>query len=114
MVPAPLLSVMVAPVAFDNPIVKVSLGSTLVSPTTLSVIVAVDAPAANVTVPFVWPVKSAAVVVPCASAQSTLDVEVRSPVRVTVKVIAVGLAVPPLPSVTDACRSQASEPHRRW
>ena len=94
----------VAPLGLDRLSVKVSLNSNEVSPKTATVIVAVAAPAAKVTVlegrkP---PTKSAALagLVPLpATAQAAEEAALRSPVRVTVKVNGV---VPLLPSLLSA------------
>ena len=88
-------AVMVAPVGLDRVTVKPSSPSTVVSPATLIVIVAVDAPAANDTVPVGrTPPKSVALAVPV-TAKFADEAPVRSPLRVTVKVNGV---VPALPS----------------
>ncbi len=98
MVPVAVPREMVAPVGLDSATVKVSVGSTAVSPMTLTVTVCeVTPPGLNVRVP-VLPVKSApAVAVPLAVAYVTVTGVVADLDRVTVKV---AFDVPLLPSAT--------------
>ena len=94
MVPTAVAVPRVAPLAFDRVRVKVSLGSTTVSPTTLTRTVLLASPAAKLTMPVgrVPPAKSlaaAAFVPDPVTAQLAEAGALRSPLRVTVKLKAV-------------------------
>ncbi len=95
MVPVAVPREMVAPVGLDSATVKVSVGSTAVSPVTLTVMVWEVTPAAKVRVPVALVKSAPAVAVPLAVAYVTVTGGVVADLdRVTVKV---ALDVPLLP-----------------